>query len=343
MPRIGTVIRDVYRRPGADAVPGHLEARYGIHVENVTALDRGVLRVDRRDGTPWVARAHVLGRPLSRAEGDAEILRLLADAGFPAERCAHAEPVSEFDGRAVVVTEFVPGKPWPDTAEARRELGAMLGRMHALPLGGTAATRPAGSLHHLPDYEGLPGQDIAAAAAMLADLDGRVPPEHRETHEALTALLSKADDASGLPEAFLHPDTASVNAISGPDGLVLVDWTGAGRGPRLASLSMLLHSAGPKNVADVLSGYAQHQQLTEEERDRLEGVLWIRPLWLAAWQCWLAVVTSRGRTFVPGAARIAALASATRAAVSGSGQAQLAEPDTLKFSAEQNGTIPAGN
>ncbi len=32
MPRIGTVIRDVYRRPGADALPAHLEDRYGIRV-----------------------------------------------------------------------------------------------------------------------------------------------------------------------------------------------------------------------------------------------------------------------------------------------------------------------
>ena len=314
MPRIGTVIRDVYRRPGTDAVPGHLESRYGIEVDSVTTLGPGVLRVDRRDGPPWVARADLLSRPLQRAEDDAEVLRLLADAGFPAERCAHAEPVSEFDGRAIVVTEFVRGEAWPDTAEARRELGAMLGRMHALPLDGSAASRPAGSLHHLPDYEGLPGQDIAAATAMLADLDGRVPAEHRQTHEALTALLAKADDTSGLPEAFLHPDTASVNAISGPDGLVLIDWTGAGRGPRLASLSVLLHTAGPKNVPDVLGGYAQHQQLTGDELERLEGMLWIRPLWLAAWQCWLAVVTSRGRTFVPDAGRIAKLAAAARAA-----------------------------
>ena len=32
MARIGTVIRDTYRRPGADALPGHLEDRYGIRV-----------------------------------------------------------------------------------------------------------------------------------------------------------------------------------------------------------------------------------------------------------------------------------------------------------------------
>lgn len=315
MPRIGTVIRDVYRRPGTDAVPGHLEARYGIQVDSVTQLDRGVLRVDRRDGPPWVARAHVMGRGLDRAQGDAEILQELAEAGFPAERCAHPEPVSELDGRALVITEFVPGERWPPTAAGQRELGAMLGRMHALALDGSAATRPAGSMHHLPDYEGLPGKDIAAAAAMLADLDSRVPSEFRQTYDALQALLPKADDGSGLPEAFIHPDPASVNAINGPDGLVLVDWTGSGRGPRLASLAILLHTAGPAHAADVLHGYAQHQRLTAEELERLEGVLWIRALWLAAWQCFLAVVSPRvTRAHVPDAGRIAALAAAARAA-----------------------------
>jgi hypothetical protein len=74
----------------------------------VTALAPGVKRVDRRDGPPWVAGAHLLSRPLSAAEDDAQVLRPLAVAGFPAERCAGAEPVSGLDGRAVVVTGFVP-------------------------------------------------------------------------------------------------------------------------------------------------------------------------------------------------------------------------------------------
>lgn len=32
MPRIGTVIREVYHRPGAGALPAHLEGHYGIRV-----------------------------------------------------------------------------------------------------------------------------------------------------------------------------------------------------------------------------------------------------------------------------------------------------------------------
>jgi Ser/Thr protein kinase RdoA (MazF antagonist) len=174
--------------------------------------------------------------------------------------------------------------------------------------------RPAGSLHHLPEFEGGPGGDLAAAAAMLADLDGRVQPEHQGTYESLLALLPRGDDGSGLPEAFVHPDPARVNVIATGDGPVLVDWTGAGLGPRLASLAVLLQSAGPRHAADVLRGYQQHQQLSAAELDRIEGVLWIRPLWLAAWQCWLAVVSPKvNRVFVPEGADVSALAAAVRA------------------------------
>ena len=70
MARIGTVIRDTYRRPGAEALPGHLEDRYGIRVTNVTRLDAGVFRVDRDDVLAGYG-GHVGLTPeeLDRAEG----------------------------------------------------------------------------------------------------------------------------------------------------------------------------------------------------------------------------------------------------------------------------------
>jgi Ser/Thr protein kinase RdoA (MazF antagonist) len=315
LPRIGTVIRDVYRRPGADAVPAHLEDCYGIIVDKATRLAPGVYRVDRRDGPAWVARANLAARPAERARDDADVLRLLERRGIRAERCAHPEPVSELGGRAILVTEFVPGRPCPATGASARELGRLLGQIHSLDTEAGPSRRPAGSLHHLPAYEGGPGQDLAAASAMLADLDGRVPAEHRAVYESLLQLTARGDDCSGLPESFVHPDPVRVNAIATADGPVLVDWTGAGRGPRLASLAVLLQSAGPPNAPAVMRGYAEYQQLTAGELDRLEGALWIRPLWLAAWQCWLAVVSAKvNRSHVPDGRQIAALAASTRAA-----------------------------
>jgi Ser/Thr protein kinase RdoA (MazF antagonist) len=315
MARIGTVIRDVYRRPGTELLGGHLEDRYGIDVVGTTRLDAGVFRVDRSDGPPWVARLFVTGREGSRVEGDAEVLRFLERHDIPAERCAHPEPVSTLDGRAVLVTEYVEGKAAASTRGVRRKLGELLGRMNTMETEPGPTQRPAGSLHHLPDYEGRPAQDLAAARALLADLDGRVDPAHREVYESLQGLLDKGDGGDGLPDGLLHPDATRGNVIATPDGLVLVDWTGAGTGPRLASLAVLLQSGGPKPVADLLAGYRVHVSLTAEELDRVEGVLWIRPLWLACWQCWLAVVSPNVRpAFVPNPELIAAIAAEVRAA-----------------------------
>jgi Ser/Thr protein kinase RdoA (MazF antagonist) len=314
MPRIGTVIREVYHRPGASALPAHLEDHYGIRVTATARLAEGVLRVDHDAGPPWVARMMLTSRPLARTEQDAEVLRFLERQGFPAERCAHASPVTELGGRAVLVTEYLPGKRPSGSPAVWRKLGGLLGRLHTLPAEPGPAQRQAGALHHLPRYEGGPDADLAAAAALLADLDGRVPAEHRQLYELITELLPEGDDAKGLPEAFVHPDPVRNNVVVTPGGPVFVDWAGAGRGPRLASLAGLLHSAGPRHAPAALAGYREHIELTSGELGRLEGVLWIRILWLSAWQCWLACVSARvHQGFFPRREYITALAAVIRA------------------------------
>jgi Ser/Thr protein kinase RdoA (MazF antagonist) len=314
MPRIGTVIREVYHRPGAGALPAHQEGHHGIRVTGTARLAEGVFRVDHDAGPPWVARMMLASRPLARTEEDAQVLRFLERQGFPAERCARPSPVTQFDGRAVLVTGYLPGKHPSGSPAVWRRLGGLLGRLHALPAEPGPAQRQAGSLHHLPQYEGGPCADLAAAAALLADLDGRVPAEHRQLYELITELLPEGDDAKGLPEAFVHPDPVRNNVVVAPSGPVFVDWAGAGTGPRLASLAGLLHSAGPRHAAAALDGYGEHIELTAGELDRLEGVLWIRILWLSAWQCWLTCVSAKvHQGFFPRREYIAALAAAVRA------------------------------
>jgi Ser/Thr protein kinase RdoA (MazF antagonist) len=253
-------------------------------------------------------------RPVSRTEEDAEILRFLERRDFPAERCARSSPVTELDGRAVLVTGYLPGKHPSGGPAVWRKLGDLLGRLHTLPAERGPAQRRAGALHHLPQYEGGPEGDLAAAAALLADLDGRVPPEQRQLYELITELLPEGDDAKGLPEALVHPDPVRNNVVVTPGGPVLLDWTGAGTGPRLASLAGLLHSAGPRHAPAALAGYREHVELTPGELSRLEGVLWIRILWLSAWQCWLACVSAKvHRGFFPRREYITALAAEVRA------------------------------
>ena len=61
------------------------------------------------------------------------------------------------------------------------------------------------------------------------------------------------------------------------------------------------------------AGYRVHVELTAEELGRLEGVLWIRILWLSAWQRWLACVSAKvHQGFFPRRDYIVALAGRVR-------------------------------
>jgi thiamine kinase-like enzyme len=85
----------------------------------------------------------------------------------------------------------------------------------------------------------------------------------------------------------VHPDFVLANAIpTAEDRLVIVDWAGSGRGPRLWSIGFLLWSAGarsPKLVELVASRYRRHIALEDDELERLAGAIRARPLMLECW------------------------------------------------------------
>jgi Ser/Thr protein kinase RdoA (MazF antagonist) len=288
------------------ALRAHIEAQYGIRIASMALIDdpdsrpRGsweghypsTLLVTREDGPPWIARVFSSrADTVSRVEGDAEILRYLASHDFPAERLAHDEPVSVLDGKGLIVTEFVEGGR-PTDAHGRvespaihHELASLLGRLHTLPAAGGAVARDGGSEEHDGGfYVGRPKQDLAAAMNFLASVEDAVAPEGRETYEWLREQVEHADDAEGLPEALTHGNYHAWAAVGTPGNLVIVGWAGSGRGPRLPALAWLLRTAAEgsaEHVDAVIRGYREHVQLTDEELDRLPGVLNLRPLWLA--------------------------------------------------------------
>jgi Ser/Thr protein kinase RdoA (MazF antagonist) len=269
--------------PRVDGLGTHLEDRYGVEVAEVVPLDLGVFRVDRRDGSRWVARVFAAGRPLAGVEEDAAILHGLERAGFPAERCAHPEPVSEFLGQGVLVTGFLedhgplrPGRP-------AALLGYLLGRLHR---NAAAGLRPGGAWHHLA-FAGGPREEIAAAAELLDDHLPRVGVRELSLFDRLRDEVEQTDDCHDLPHAFVHPDFVPANAISTAEAkLAIVDWTGAGRGPRLWSLGFLLWAAGARNIKLVdlvVSRYRRSIELEPAELDRLEGAIRGRPVMLETW------------------------------------------------------------
>ncbi len=260
----------------------HLETTYGIRVAGMTRLDGGVFRVDRHDGPSWVARLFPAARPIEAVEGDAEVLRFLEQQGFAAERCAHPEPVSTLDGQGVLVSGHVDGAKPDGGVGTLRTLGDMLGRLHTLPIESGAVARDAGSLHHWSVRGGLPSEDIGAAMSWLAKAAPAVQPHDRAAFDSLRDQVAGADDCNDLPRAFIHPDFYLANAIATPDGgLVVIDWTGAGRGPRIASLALLLWLSVVRNpggpglgaVDAAISGYRSHVRLDPEELARLPGAV----------------------------------------------------------------------
>jgi len=291
-----------------------LETRYGITVDAMTELDLGVWRVGRAEGPDWVARWFPARRPAEAVAGDAALLRYLAAREFPAERCAADEPISVLDGRSMLVTEWADPVPRQQRRDAIRaagglsHLGALLGRLHTLdptPTAGAggigaggigagdgAVARPGGAWHHLAD--GLPSAEIAAADRMLAETAPVIPDTERAAFDALRAEVAALDVAEGLPEGLIHPDFVLANVVATPGGMVLVDWAGAGRGPRLWPLAFLLYAEAakePRRAGAVLLGYREHVTLEAEELDRLGAVARARPLILRAWSVCMGQAT----------------------------------------------------
>jgi Ser/Thr protein kinase RdoA (MazF antagonist) len=269
-------------RTGTEWLSAHLAATYDIRVPRLAQLDSGVFRIDRSDGPSWVARVFPSTRPIDQVAGDATILRSLEQAGFPAERCAHPEAVSSQDGRSVLVTEFVHGAKPDGRGRTFAVLGALLGRLHTRS-GETA--RPGGAWHHLTD--GTPRDEIAAALALLTEARERVPAADLSLYDMVRDHVRRADDGADLPHAFVHPDFVPANAVATPEGgLVLLDWAGAGRGPRIWSLGFLLFAAGARDlrlVDAVITRYRKHVELTPAELGRLADVIRARPLVIDSW------------------------------------------------------------
>ena len=100
-----------------------------------------------------------------------------------------------------------------------------------------------------------------------------------------------ADDGHGLPEGLLHGNLlhAPDHAVLSEKGPVAINWKASGRGPRLADFAYLIWGTGSWNprrpnrewIDAATNAYRRHVDPTDDEIDRLEGVMYIRPLYLA--------------------------------------------------------------
>ena len=278
----------LFHQPSPERLLTHLRDRHGIDATAATKASQHhdhVFRIDRSDGDPWIARVFPPARPTVGAEGDAAILRFLERQHYPAERLAVDDAVSDLDGASVLVTGFVEGEGLPDGRDKMAMMGDLLGQLHALPLD-DSVSRPGGAAGNDPHREGSPHQDRMAALSFLDAVDTKVAPAGRDLFDRFRDQVRSADVGEGLPEALLHgnllhhPDHALLTA----DGPVAINWKAAGRGPRLADLTYLLWGAewGDGDGVEVaVRAYRRHVQPTREEIDRLEAMMYLRPLYLA--------------------------------------------------------------
>lgn len=290
----------LFHEPSAERLLAHLRERYGIDAVAATKVSQHnghVFRIDWGADRPWIARVFPPARPRAAVEGDADILRFLARHDYPAERLAVDDAVSELDGSSVLVTGLVDGGPLPEGAEKLGMLGDLLGRLHALPPDDTGGvSRPGGAGGDDPRRAGRPGQDLLAALTFLDAVDTKVAAAHRERFEQLRDQVRSADDGDGLPEALLHGNLlhAPDHALLTGDGPVAINWKSAGLGPRLADLAFLLWGAawiGPDAIDAVTHAYRRHVEPTDDELDRLESLLYLRPLYLVCFDYRRSLVT----------------------------------------------------
>jgi Ser/Thr protein kinase RdoA (MazF antagonist) len=269
---------------GVATLATHLNVTYGIDVAAMRELDLGVIRVDRHDGPSWVVRVFPKTRPLEAVRRDAAVLVRLADGGFPAERVAAPAPVSVHEDQGVLVTEFIPGERPRAGSRTFAYLGGLLGALHSRE---GAEVGPGGGWHHLV-ASGTPSDEIRALQTMLADHAPSVAPTDKAAFKALAAEIAKIDHCEDLPHCFVHPDMVPLNAIERDDGsLAIVDWTNAGRGPRLWSLGLSLFAAGVRDLRPVekfVSRYVKWSSLQPDELTRLDGAIRARPLTIHAWE-----------------------------------------------------------
>ena len=278
-------------RTGIEQVPAHLEATYGIDVAQVSELDRGVLRIDRRDGPSWVARLFPAARPLELVRGDAEILQALGELGRRVERCAAEEPVTELEGQGLLVTELVPSVPRSDRRAAIRAAGGLAaigGRLAHL--GTLEAVRPAMARAEGPGTTSRtagrrPSSPPRATCSTTSVASSRHPGVRCWT--ACATRSRRWTTARDCPRRSSTPTTCSRTSWRRPTADSSRSTGRVGAWPAAWALAVLLWSAGYAGdlarVDRVVAGYRHVAALEEAELERLAGMVRARPVVFACW------------------------------------------------------------
>ncbi len=254
-----------------ETITTHLQERCSLTVVDVASVDQDVFTVTTKEtDRPLVARIFCQPGVDGYIHDLAQLLTHLREHGFPAEECSELWPVSKFqdiDG-CVMLTKFASGVAPPRNKETFYRLGKLMGKLHNIPIPDKLANHRAGGWHHVT----LPGgitDECAAVLGMMEKFGTGKPDSENVRHisklrEALTEVHTACLDE--LPLSLVHPDLVPSNIIAEAgtgqyDKWTVVDWAGAGVGPRMPALGFLLAVAASRGtfglVNIVMKGYME--------------------------------------------------------------------------------------
>ncbi len=294
------------------------QSECSFHCLNTRTLDDErivykMYRVDLLDRSSWVIcaahedlihshtfRWELQGTAMAWLEGRARVLMALTSQGYPAPHVIPARSsvsVVKSGAWSVLVTTWIAGQNSQFQPEPLSEAGALLARLHRLPL----EIMPSQSARWDGSYS------IPHAIRALEEVHASIPSSHRAFYqECHTALHTSLQALPTLPEALIHGDCWMQNAIVTDAGIVFIDCEGAGRGAALLDLADFLlrsqcgmdgalpHRLNPQHITAAASGYASHRIPDDGELDRLALAMRFSSGWRAAWL--LTQIRARGWT-----------------------------------------------
>lgn len=217
------------------------------------------------------------GRPEELVRSDTAILTYLAHFDFPAPLPVPARDGSlylPFEERFFYLYRFLAGEKPRPSAAMLAACGALLARLHSLPVDAGARA----SLHR-PPY-------------LLEELRGYLraapdEPEQRAMAMELEALIAGFPSYAELPEGLIHTDPYYVNLVAGADGgLRLIDWEDAGISYPLIDVGYVGHLATflPQDVAALKPEFGTPEGPETSSPRPPKGAVEIawRPDWAAA-------------------------------------------------------------
>jgi Ser/Thr protein kinase RdoA (MazF antagonist) len=285
----------------SEQLQSHLETKCMLNVLGVSKLDVSVYRVDC-SGKCYVARVFPSRDSYTVMAAIAHILKQLELDQYPAERVLSNAPVTEFTEPSgpgcVLLTYFVSGKPPERNRYTFGRLGALLGRLHSLPI--PEGALKGGAWHHLLLTGGLIEECDSAIQMLESTTNNNISevdlPGIEQLCEELRGLRATFLHAeANLPKALVHPDFVPANIVAeksnqeeDKDKWTVVDWAGTGVGSRVYSLGFLLGVGAIRGkmilVHAIMKGYGRTIKLEKTELDILPQASYVRFFTIQCWE-----------------------------------------------------------